>query len=200
MVDETLVERIREGDVEALGQFLELHRQELLGFVQHVSRPELQQVVPAEDLFQEVATSAISSLSRLASPELDPLSWLRQLARRRVVDAHRFHFQAARRSQGRQRSLQGNNDASSGWEAMIVASMTSPSQVLSRNQRLSRLQVAIQELGTEAEQAIRLRYVEGLSSREIAERMGKSDVAIRVMLSRSIQRLQGLLHVNQPPE
>jgi RNA polymerase sigma-70 factor (ECF subfamily) len=35
--------------------------------------------------------------------------------------------------------------------------------------------------------------VDGLATKEIAERLGKSDVAVRVMLSRTVQKLQQLL-------
>ena len=37
------------------------------------------------------------------------------------------------------------------------------------------------------------RYVDGLPSREIAERMGRTDGAVRVLLTRSLARLQNLL-------
>ena len=44
-------------------------------------------------------------------------------------------------------------------------------------------------------EALRLRYLIGLPSKEIAERLKKSDGAVRVMLSRGIARLQTLLDV-----
>jgi RNA polymerase sigma-70 factor, ECF subfamily len=191
---EPQIERIRAGDSTALAQLIEDHRAELLGFIQHISQEKLLKVVPAEDLLQEVASSAIMALPRVANIELDPLSWLKQLARRRVIDAYRFHFQAERRAQARQRSAGGvGDDSKMGWEQLIVASITSPSEAVSRNMRLSKMQQAISELGGEAAEAIRLRYVEGLSTRQIASQMGKSDVAIRVMLSRSIRKLQEML-------
>lgn len=193
MSEDELVPLIRLGNTEALGQFIENHRRELLGLVCHLSRPELQQVVPPEDLLQEIAASAIVALPKLASPQLEPLAWLRQLARRRIVDAHRFHFEAARRAVHRQRSLNAGQDSQPGWEALIVASLTSPSEAFSRNVRLSRLQQAICNLGTDAQQAIRMRYVDGLTSQEIADQMDKSDAAIRVLLSRSLRKLQDLL-------
>jgi DNA-directed RNA polymerase specialized sigma24 family protein len=34
--------------------------------------------------------------------------------------------------------------------------------------------------------------VDGLATRDIAERLGKSDVAVRVLLSRTVQKLQEL--------
>jgi RNA polymerase sigma-70 factor (ECF subfamily) len=40
---------------------------------------------------------------------------------------------------------------------------------------------------------LRLRYIEGLPSKDIAERLGKSDGAVRVMLTRSLSKLHDLL-------
>ncbi len=197
MSTDELIPLICQGDAEALGQFIEAHRQELLGLICHLCRPELQQVVPPEDLLQEIAASAIVALPRLASPQLEPLAWLRQLARRRIVDAHRFHFEAERRAVQRQRSLSSGQDSQPGWEALIAASLTSPSEAFSRNVRLSRLQQAISGLGHDAQQAIRMRYVDGLTSQQIAQKMDKSDAAIRVLLSRSLRKLQDLLRTHQ---
>lgn len=53
-----------------------------------------------------------------------------------------------------------------------------------------RIRMLIEELPEEQRQAVRLRYVDGLPTREIAARLGKSDVAVRVMLSRTMQKLQ----------
>ena len=38
-----------------------------------------------------------------------------------------------------------------------------------------------------------MRYVENLPSKEIAQRLGKTDGAVRVMLTRSLSKLQELL-------
>jgi RNA polymerase sigma-70 factor (ECF subfamily) len=191
-----LNERIRNGDTEALALLIQQHRLELLGFIQHLSQSRLQQVVPPEDLLQEVATSALTALPRIANPELDALPWLKQVARRRVVDAYRFHFKAERRAQTRQRGGAAGDASGLGWEQLIAASITSPSEAVSKNLKLSRLQAAIAELGSDAAEAIKLRYVQGLSTRDIAAELNKSDVSIRVMLSRSIRKLQEILRVD----
>jgi RNA polymerase sigma-70 factor (ECF subfamily) len=78
---------------------------------------------------------------------------------------------------------------------MIVASMTTASQAFSRNAKAARLEEALRQLPEEQREAIRMRHVENLSSREIAERLGKSDVAIRVMLSRTVRKLQEILGI-----
>jgi RNA polymerase sigma-70 factor (ECF subfamily) len=43
------------------------------------------------------------------------------------------------------------------------------------------------------QEAVRLRYIQRLSSKDIARRLGKSDGAVRVTLTRARARLQRLL-------
>ena len=71
--------------------------------------------------------------------------------------------------------------------------MTTASQALSRKGREVRLLEALTQLPEEQREALRLKYIEGLPSKEIAERLGKSDGSVRVMLSRSLNKLQDML-------
>ena len=52
---------------------------------------------------------------------------------------------------------------------------------------------ALAELPESDREALRLRYVEGLPTKEIAAKLGKSDGAVRVMLSRAVDKLQQML-------
>ena len=76
---------------------------------------------------------------------------------------------------------------------LLVASMTTASQVFSRNIRQGRLEEALASLPDDQREALRLRYVEGMPSKQIAERLGKTDGGVRVMLTRSLNRLQSIL-------
>jgi RNA polymerase sigma-70 factor (ECF subfamily) len=75
----------------------------------------------------------------------------------------------------------------------LVSSLTSASEALSRDQKQLRLLVALQQLPAKVQEILRLRYTDGLTTREIADRVGSSDAAIRVQLSRAVARLQELL-------
>ena len=52
---------------------------------------------------------------------------------------------------------------------------------------------AISGLKDDQRDAIRMKYIENKPSKEIAEALGKSDAAIRVMLTRTMKQLQELL-------
>ena len=51
------------------------------------------------------------------------------------------------------------------------------------------MQDAIQQLPEDYREALRLRYVENLPSKEIAAKLAKTDAAVRVMLTRSLRKL-----------
>lgn len=189
-----LSDRVREGSAEALGEYLNAIKPRLLGLLHHLTGEHLQRVVETEDLFQEVASSAIASLAKIPRENLDVDAWLERLARRRVVDAHREHFGAAKRSQSRNQvfSQMGSDDSEGEghFEQLLIASITSPGLAASRNFKLAQLQTALAQLPSEQQELLRLRYSEGLPTAMIAEQMGKTDVAVRVMLSRIIAALQ----------
>jgi RNA polymerase sigma-70 factor (ECF subfamily) len=191
--DVLLIERIKQRDAASLANYIERNRGQLAGFLRSITGDHLLAVVELDDLIQEVSTAALTSLETAPFDQYEPMQWLQQIARRRVVDAHRFHFDAKRRDAGRQRSIHaaGNADASvMGLEQLLAASMTSPSAAVSQDIRLSRMQHAIEGLPDEQKDAIRMRYAEGLPTKQIAEKLGKTDVAVRVLLSRSMRQLE----------
>lgn len=195
-----LVDRLRQGDVEALGPYFELRQSHLLMYIQRKLGTALRAKIEPEDIFQEVCTSAVKALPTYKLGDRDPFGWLCQLVDRRIVDAHRRYFEAEKRAAAKE--VAGNAKATSGRAALIdlmVASMTSPSMVFSRNQRVMRMLGALDELPEEPKEALRLRYVLGLPSKEIAERMGKSDGSVRVMLSRALDKLQGIMGPDDAP-
>ncbi|WP_391540462.1 RNA polymerase sigma factor [Rubripirellula lacrimiformis] len=197
--DQALLSQIHQRDPDALARYIESHRSSLTGFVRSITSDRLLGTIELDDLLQEICTTAISSLGTAPLDQYEPMQWLQQLARRRVVDAHRFHFGAQRRDTGRQQSLHAAaGDEGMGLEHLLAASMTSPSAAFSQDVRLNRMQQAIAELGEEQRTVIRLRYVDGLPTKQIAQQLGKTDVAIRVLLSRSMRQLEKQLEDVKP--
>ena len=194
-LDHALVQRIKQGDRDALADFIERRQPQLLAFIVKNLSDAMRRKVEPSDILQEVAISALDAVSGVELGQRDPFNWLCQLAERRIIDAHRKYFGAQKRSADREFGLQApaNDGDHRGFLDVLVASMTSPSQAFSRGQREFRLLQALDELPEESRKALRLRYVEGLPSKEIANRLGKSDGSTRVLLTRSLNRLQQLL-------
>ena len=193
---DSLIVRVRAHDAEALATYLEQHRRQLLTYIERQLGAALRRKIEAEDIFQEASADAVRSLSSMDLTQRDPFSWLCQIAERRIIDAHRRFFDAQKRDAGREVALGsggGSDTQPGGLINLLVASMTSPSQAFSRNARELRVQDAIAQLGDEPREVLRLRYVEGWPTKQIAEHLQKTDVAIRVMLTRTVQKLQEML-------
>ncbi|MBX3413006.1 MAG: sigma-70 family RNA polymerase sigma factor [Pirellulales bacterium] len=200
--DEELVGRLRAGDVDALAQFLTARQRPLLAFIERQLGAALRSKVEPDDLYQEVSAEAVRSLSGIELGDRDPFSWLCQIAERRIIDAHRRFFGAQKRSAAREVPLGapvGGDQSRAALVDLLVMTMTTASQAFSRNQREIKLIDAMGQLNEEQREVLRLRYLEGLPSKEIASRMGKTDGAVRVMLSRSLDRLQTILGPDAAP-
>jgi RNA polymerase sigma-70 factor (ECF subfamily) len=187
--------RVKARDREALGRFIEQVRPRLMAYIQGQLGAALRRKVEPEDVFQEMSAEAVRALATAEFDQREPFSWLCQIAERRIVDAHRRYFDAQKRDAAREVPLgnPGGDTQRPGLVNLLVASMTTPSAAFSRNAREARLLAALQTLPEEQRDALRLRYVEGLSSKDIAHRLGKSDGAVRVMLTRAVAKLQTIL-------
>ena len=67
--------------------------------------------------------------------------------------------------------------------------VTTPSVIMSKRDELARLEKAIDELKPEYRQVIILTKIDGLSYNEMGERLGKSDEAVRKLVSRAMAEL-----------
>ena len=193
--DKNLIEPLLNGDVEALAAYVQSVSPQLLAFIQRRLGSGLGRKIEAEDILQEVSSEAVRSLPQTELKADRVFSWLCQIAEHRIIDAHRHFFGAQKRDAGREVPLQAPAAGKEGGGIvdLLVASMTTPSQAFSRNVRELRLRVALEELPPEQQEVLRLRYVQNLPTKDIAQRLGKTDGALRVMISRCLKRLESLL-------
>jgi RNA polymerase sigma-70 factor, ECF subfamily len=197
--DDPLVQRLRRGDADALAEFVEAHRARLLAYIDRSVGAALRRKVEPQDLLQETVIAALRALSQADLAERDPFGWLCQVAEQRIIDAHRRFFGAQKRAADREVPLDAGADGRGGLIDLLVASMTTPSQALSRDHKQRRLQEAVAGLPPEGREALRLRYAEDLPTKEIARRLGKTDGAVRVLLTRTLGKLQRLLGPESSP-
>jgi RNA polymerase sigma-70 factor (ECF subfamily) len=188
--DSSLAARVRDKDASALAAFLEDRRPALLSFIDRRLGSALRGKLEPQDVLQELAVKALRELPHTDLSARDPFGWLCHLAEQCIVDGHR-RFAADKRNAGRE--VSGNvriGDGSQDLVALLAASLTSPSMAVVRNERQRRLMAVVAGLPADHQEALRLRYGEGLPTRDVAGRLGKTDVATRVLLSRLVQQLQ----------
>lgn len=184
-----------------LGAFIESHRRQLLAYVDRNIGPALRSRLEPEDIVQEIVVSALASPDQFNVEGRDPFRLLCQLAEQRIIDAHRHHVGAQKRSASREVSIDASAGSGDGFGFvdLLVSSITSPSQAFSHDQKEFRLQQAIADLNEEQREVLRMRFVEGLPTKEIADKLGKSDGAIRVLLTRTVAHLQEILSAAESP-
>ncbi len=199
--EQVLTDKVRARDVSALAEYLSLKRKPLAAYIERELGTALRRKIEVDDILQEVSIEAVRALPSIDFREWEVFSWLCQIAERRIIDAHRHHFGAQKRDAGREVPLAGggSDPQHAGIIALLAVSMTTATEALSRNQKELNLLVALEKLPQEQREALRLRYVEGLPSKEIATKLGKSDGAIRVLLTRSLGQLQKLLGPEDAP-
>jgi RNA polymerase sigma-70 factor, ECF subfamily len=193
-----ILERVRQGDPGALAQFVQQHRGPLTAYISRLLSDALRSRVDPEDIVQETAAAAMRALGQGERTEKDLFGWLCDLADQRIVDAYRRHVRAQKRSVVREARVprQGGGSSRLSFAQLLQASFTTPSQAAVRSEQEQKVLDALETLPADQRDAIRLHFLEGLPSKEIARRLGKDDVAVRVMLSRSIQRLRRLLSIS----
>ena len=101
-----LLSAARDGDQDAVEGLMDRHRDALRKLVDHRMDRAIGRRVDASDVVQDVLLEASNRLGKyLDQPTLPFHLWLRQLARDRLIDMHRRHRKAQRRSVDRERPL-----------------------------------------------------------------------------------------------
>lgn len=190
----SLESRVRQRDIAALADYGQRQSHALRAYIERRLGAGLRRKVEPDDILQETLAEAVRALPNTQLGDRDPFGWLCQLAEQRIIDAHRRFFEAQKRDAGREVSFDpprgGSDTSEAGFLPLLAASLTTPSQAFSRNVREQRIHEALAELPEDQREALRMRYVEDLPSKEIAARLGRTDAATRVLLTRALKRLE----------
>jgi RNA polymerase sigma-70 factor (ECF subfamily) len=113
-------------------------------------------------------------------------AWVLAIVRRETLKVVRYWHQQ-RRDVDREQALPGGS--SSAGDCEPADERSSPSHKAVCLEQTARLLAAIDRLPPDYQAVIRLRNFEELSYAEIAEQMGRSPEAVRVLWTRALQRL-----------
>ncbi len=197
--DETqeLLSAARGGDTDARNQLLERHREALRRMVGLRMDRAVQGRVDASDIVQDVLVEANRRLTDYLSATKMPFhAWLRHLARDRLIDAHRRHRAAARRSVDREQPLV--SPALADQSAMDLAALVrdrelTPAAAATHRELEVRFQAAIETLDEQDREIILMRHFEQLSNQQAAQALELSEPAAGMRYLRAMRRLRSLL-------
>lgn len=132
----------------------------------------------AEDATERTFLAALAALDRYRDTGSTFRAWLFRIAHNQLANALR--------SRGRQRAASLDSVAE-------PANDDDPAGAVGRAEDRRRLQQALEALPEDRRQVIVLRFVDGLSAREIGAVIGRTEGAVRVLQHRAIRELAAAL-------
>ena len=172
--DIDLIMQVRAGDQAAFAQLYERYAPAIYRYIYYrVGEAEL-----AEDLRSEVFLRMFEDLDRYEDRGWPLSAWLYRIAHDRTVDSVR------RRKVRSYVPLEDWNGVCDGPETTMAM-------------KLDREEIAqlMEHLTEEQRQVIRLRFMADLSIQEVAQRIGRSEGAVKALQHRGIQSLARMLNV-----
>ena len=191
---EQLLELACRGDSAARQQLLIRHQDRLRRMVAlRVDRRMAARIDPS-DIVQESLAEAHQHLSEYIRDRPLPFyAWLRQFAWERVAKQYERHVRAQRRSVTREEAPPLPDESVMQLAHRLIASATSPSRHLVREELRERVRTALGCLKPNDREVLVLRYLEGLSNAEAAAVMGLAESTAGMRHLRALERLRALL-------
>jgi RNA polymerase sigma-70 factor (ECF subfamily) len=181
---QSLVQAAKAQDRGAIEQLLVRQLPGLEAFVRLRMGAELRKHATPPDLVQSVCREVLEDLSEFEYRGEAPFRhWLFTRAENKLKEKHRYHHRE-KRSSAREVAM---SDASTVMDA--YRSLVTPSRALEVNEAMAAVERAFDQLPDDYREAITLHKLCGLSHAEVAERMGRSEGAVRNLVYRGISRL-----------
>lgn len=199
---EQLLVNIREGDQGAVNRLFDRHREAVRRMIDMRIDPVLERRVDASDIVQEVLIEANRRLNDyLAGPMMPFHLWLRQIGMDRLIDAHRRHRVAARRSMDREQPLVAavkDEQSAVDLARQLSDHQLTPAAAATWQELQRRFEQACQQLDPQDQEIVLMRHFEQLSNSEAAEALGLSAQAASMRHLRAMRRLRKYLHGDDP--
>ena len=168
-----VIERARNGDVAAFGEIYDTHVDRVYRYLLY----RVREPSDAEDLTSEVFTRAFANIHRYKLQGKSFLAWLYTIARNAVTD--------------RRRRDRPTVELDNAYGLAAEGPTAHDHAVL--GEEVDALRGAVKHLTGEQQEVLVLRFVEDMSSREVANILGKNEGAIRALQFRALGRLRKIL-------
>jgi RNA polymerase sigma-70 factor (ECF subfamily) len=177
-----LIARAKAGDNEAFEQLYEEYFTALYRYILiRVGNPD-----DADDIVQLVFLKFYKNLQNWQDQGYQPSAYLYSIARSVIAD----HFRTSARTG---KKITDSEE----FLAMVADKSQTPHSDVLYNEEIAQLYSTIQNLAQNYQEVLLLRYMQSLSSQEIANIIGKSDVATRKLLSRATKALSEQMQIDK---
>ncbi|HWG46286.1 MAG TPA: sigma-70 family RNA polymerase sigma factor [Gemmataceae bacterium] len=192
-----MLEEARQGEAAAVERLLTAHREPLRRVIGLRLDPALAARLDASDIVQEVLLEAHRRMQDyLKNPHMPFHLWLRHIAKDHIIDAHRRHRQAQRRSLDREQPIVPAvlaDHSSYELAGQLVDAELTPASEAMRREMQRRLDTAIADLDEDDREIILLRHREQLANQDVAHALGLSEAAASMRYLRAVRRLRATL-------
>ena len=193
LIDKTqqLLALAKDGNESAISQLWKVYGARVHWIMRLRMGRELRSKLESMDLAQDALVSTLEGLRNFTyKNEGDFLRWLSTIAENRLRDnLDKLHADKRDIRKEVQLGPYGPTTSSEAISAPEPIQATTPSVILSNKEDISKLEDAIDQLKPEYRDAIILAKLDGLSYKEMAERLGKSNEAARKLVSRAMAAL-----------
>ncbi len=193
----------RQGDGGAVNRLLEKHREAVRRMIDLRMDHLLKRRVDASDIVQEVMIDANRRLKKYLQDPVMPFHlWMRQIAKDRLIDAHRRHRGAARRNLDREQAIGANFSGESSLDLMaqLRDQELTPAAAATWHELQRRFEAACQQLDQQDQEVVLMRHFEHLSNVEAATAMNITPQAASMRYLRAMRRLREFLNEIDPAQ
>jgi RNA polymerase sigma-70 factor, ECF subfamily len=185
-----LLSRARAGSTVALDALFRRCAPRLLALIRYRMGSTLRTKLESRDILQATLLKSFQQIQQLRGSDMPSLmAWLARIAENEIRDQADFHGRR-RRDMARQTPL---DDAA----LEVAAQVTSVVSRIVLSERAKRLEAAMEALSEDHREIILLRKFEEQSFKEIAQRLGRSEDACRMLLARAMSHLTVQLRQQQ---
>lgn len=191
---DSLIEKARAGDERAFAVLFDRYRPRLKRMVQLRLDERVRARLDASDVLQDAFVEVARRLPTYGEKNRIPFFlWLRLITGERLAQLHRMHLGAAKRTAGRELSLQPGAvpEASTFFlAAQLAGHFTSADRNLIRDELQSKLQNALNGMDAGDRDVLAMRHFEELSTEEIADVLGLTRSGVLKRYTRAVKRLR----------
>jgi RNA polymerase sigma-70 factor, ECF subfamily len=193
-VSEILV-KAKRGDHESIGLLLDTYRGYLLGIAVAKMDSRLRARCNASDIVQDTLLEAFRDFHQFrGGMEREFLAWIRQILANNLARAIQTHVLTDKRDLRREVTIQpalGSHPSRlERRDQWLAESDISPSSKLQKKEELDSVLNRIAKLPAHYRDVLVLRHFEELSFEEVAQRLGKSSGAVRMIWVRALESLR----------
>ena len=176
-LEKDLIEKAQAGERSAFDRIAGESHSRLAAFVRSRLGEDLRSRHEVEDVAQETFLRAYRSIGRFRwQGDGSFLRWVTSIAELLILDLARAAARPVNSAVDLRRDLPGDQ--------------APPERGLRREERFDRFERAYHALSPEHQEVIRLARLEGLQVTEVADRLGRSQSAVRHLLLRALQKLR----------